>query len=794
MSNNSVSDMLEWLEVEPRTLAWNAILAYDRAKTNTVLLQEYISRFSTGDYLKPITELLANNQTPTHREYLVDYVMDAPRLSFIDSNLENSKARSRQKVMGGTHMVFERPMGAPAWSVTKVALWGPIDGPALEYDIDLKATQGDVGRQGTVSLNIAEGTNYRMTYAETEHLAKFTGERLKAHFSKLPDSQKNFVLNEITIDQDQLLKPVRFVVRTHNKKGSGATLAANENEEEGAVLLFVTMEGESDGALPAINSDLKYLLPDGHSATLLLGHEFFYKKVIIAGLAQISNRAPLEYRVEMMEPGSKVILGVRVTSGRRLVRKEYSKAIDGVSYVCSEMSADIPGAGSDFLNARRNTNSVGGNAFIFFYWQSDNQSQPLTIAGETYSVPTTWKAVGAFNIGINPESFEIELLPFPGEGGGALPTVELWRIPMPDHHRDLIKREFMRWVEDFFTGVARDFALPIRNINVLMLNSLLFRGKNSVQPTSAHFAHDFAMFGQVGPTLTAFTLNNLEPVLGRGDTFYFETVPKLTNVVWNVENVPGSNGKPGIINRTSGVYTAPEAGEFEGDYIRVRVFATAGGQTSSALVSVLRYDIAINPLVQVVGAGDAAGREVSAGALNSNVLDWSVGDPSTGARVVPSIKEGGDHTYYPGPRSDDRNLVFSLDQIIVTNPHTKKTAQSAALVLHQQPNMTVTILPGSGGPANQVRLQAAIGGYVIDPEEEDLSWAVFAGSGRVDPKTGVFTVDPLGAHKFAVVTAHIPGVRGRPSDDGFIILPIPLFAVPEAIGMLTTDQTALSAE
>jgi len=322
---------------------------------------------------------------------------------------------------------------------------------------------------------------------------------------------------------------------------------------------------------------------------------------------------------------------------------------------------------------------------------------------------------------------------------------------------------------------------------------LLFRGKNQVQAQHVNFFYDLAIFGHVGPTLTAFTLNSQEPVIGRGDTFQFSTIPPMSNVTWKVENIPGSDGQPGTIN-TSGRYTAPNAGQFAGDYTRVRVTATAGGNSSSALVSVLRDDIAINPLVQVVGAGDAAGREVSAGALNSNVLDWSVGDPSTGARVVPSIKEGGDHTYYPGPRSDDRNLVFSLDQIIVTNPHTKKTAQSAALVLHQQPNMTVTILPGSGGPANQVRLQAAIGGYVIDPEEEDLSWAVFAGSGRVDPKTGVFTVDPLGAHKFAVVTAHIPGVRGRPSDDGFIILPIPLFAVPEAIGMLTTDQTALSAE
>lgn len=132
MSNNSLDEMYKWLNVEPRTRGWNAILAYDRSKTNAVLLQEYINRFSTGNYLPPITELLQDNQTPTYREYMVNYVMDAPRLSFTNSNLENSKARIRQKVMGGTHMAFERPLGASAWRTTKVALWGPIDGPTLE--------------------------------------------------------------------------------------------------------------------------------------------------------------------------------------------------------------------------------------------------------------------------------------------------------------------------------------------------------------------------------------------------------------------------------------------------------------------------------------------------------------------------------------------------------------------------------------------------------------------------------------------------------------------------------------
>lgn len=789
MSNNSLDDMYKWLDVEPRTRGWNAILAYDRTKTNAVLLQEYINRFSSGDYLQPITESLKDNQTPTHQEYLVDYVMDAPRLSFTNSGLENAKARTRQSVMGGTHMAFERPVGAPAWSVTKVALWMPIDGPTLEYDIELKVTQGAVGRQGTVSLNIAEGLNYRMTYAETEHLAKFTGERLKAYFNKLPEAQKNFVLNEITIDQSHLLKPVRFVVRTHNKKGSGAALAANETEEEGAVLLFVTMEGQSDGALPARNSDLKYLLVEGMSASLLLGHKFFYESLIIEGLRCVATMTPLQYGVEL-KPGTQIIQRVNVSGGARGGGKMYSRTIGGVRY-SSVIQALMPGNGaSDFMRGSNLIKPGELSGLVLVHWKTNGQSPRLDIDGVPHSVRAQWEAISVFTISVDPQSMDLVLT---HEGGGGVPTVDLSTIPMPADHREIMQREFRNWVEDFLNLAMHEYITPVRDFNVLILNSLLFRGKNRVQPKSTYFSHDLAIFGHVGPTLTAFTLNNLEPVIGRGDTFQFSTIPPMSNVTWKVENIPGSDGQPGTIN-SSGRYTAPNAGQFAGDYTRVRVTATAGSSSSSALVSVLRYDIAINPLVQVVGAGDSAGREVSAGALNGDALVWSIADPSTGATVMPSVKEGGDHTYYPGPKSDDRHLFLGLDQIVVTNPHTKKTERSAVLVLHRQTDITITILSGSGVPANQVKLQAAFDITPIDPEEEDLRWAVFAGSGQVDPKTGVFTVDPLGSHKFAVVTAHIPGRGSRVSDDGFIILPIPLYSVPEAIRMLTTDQTALSTD
>ncbi|MNC82433.1 hypothetical protein D3C75_1359460 [compost metagenome] len=61
-----------------------------------------------------------------------------------------------------------------------------------------------------------------------------------------------------------------------------------------------------------------------------------------------------------------------------------------------------------------------------------------------------------------------------------------------------------------------------------------------------------------------------------------------------------------------------------------------------------------------------------------------------------------------------------------------------------------------------------------------------AASAQIDGNTGILTVDPDGPDRFVVVTVY------REIEDvdpfmGHIILPIPLFGVPETIRMLCAD-------
>jgi hypothetical protein len=783
MENNSVEEMLMWLKEEQRTLKWDAILAYDRTKTNAVLMQEYIGRFNTDDYLEPITEEIEDNTTPTQKEYIADYVMDRPRLSFANSSLQNSKAHASMKVIGGSHLTYLKPEGAPVWSISKIALEDSLDGPRVEFDIDLMVSPGSVSSAGQVELKLDAGTDYRLTYVETPHLQKVAGERIKRRFSALSESKKTFVLNQLKFTGDQFLKPKEFFIRTHNKKGAGARLLANEDDNEGSVLLFVTMDGGTNGLFPAGNSGLRYLLPDGYSATVLLGQEYLAKKIFSDGLKKISNSENVVYDVLWGDGGKRIIKFV-ARNGLRKVVENNSVHYNLVDYVSPSIAMPLNTGGANEL-----FEMYLAEEGVLFVWKVNNQQQPLAWSGDASGagfVLSGWNAKARlfFSIDLNSSLMRLNVDPDSVvESGG----VESGHLPLKSGHHRYINEKYLNWLEDFFGYAFRDFIGIVETINLLTLNSLLFRSGDAVKLERVHIPTDLALFGQVGPTLTAFTVSPLETILGHSGEFQFKTEPVRTGVTWKVENIPGSTGNPGTIDASTGLYKAPTAAQLTGDHTRVKVTATAGAHTSSALVSVLRRDITINPLVQTATAGDSRGREMSAGTLDGGALIWNV-DPASGARVVPSLQPEGDHTYFPGPFKP--NTGFSADRVEVKNPRTNKTESSTVVVIHGVPVFTLMIDNTASLPANKVQL-VVVGadGKPIAPGDIDLTWKVLAGSGQVDQKSGVFTVDPAATDKFAAIITTFPSAAPGiiPDSQGYIILPMPLFSIPETIRMLSVD-------
>ncbi|ROM85928.1 hypothetical protein BK652_04955 [Pseudomonas brassicacearum] len=798
MDINSVDTLLDWLKEKPRTLGWGAILAYGRSETNKVLLQEYITRFSTGDFMQPITEEVRDSTTPTQKNFLHNYQMDAPRLSFAGSNLQKSAAKLTMKEVGGTHLSFTKQEGAQQWSLTRVSEKDVLDGPGLKFDIDLTASAGSVTTAGRVELDISNGSNYRLIDMPSEHLQRVAGERFKNHFKGLPETQRVFVLNELRFEPDQFLKPSKFHIRTHNKKDSGVRLLADEDEGEGAVVVFVAMEGDENGYVPIDNADLKYLLPEGHSVTVLLACDMVKEKIMANGLRKVNQLPEFEYDDIIRND---VFYGIRGMKGG--IKEPWGMVSN------SRFDIEIPNLEIKFYNVYEDFPSYF--SFVtpgYPSWLEEGaeikycglavvgvQVQPNVVLrkykGVEYNVPAQILLVYGGGL-----SFELLI-----KNGN---LVFERRTEMVGAHRyvassnelsqyltaedwDLLGEIYQDKLVATLEPAYERFISTLPILNVFTLNSLLFRGGNSISLQSAHTPTDWALFGHVGPNQSAFSITELEPIIPHTVPLQFRTEPLRNDLTWSVRNILGENVPKGVIT-SSGLYTPPTAAEIQRSSVRVVITATDGTHTSSALVSVTKRSLSVNPLIMIATAGDSLGHDVSAGAVDGGRLDWSIQDPASGAEIRPNPAEGKDHSYVPGPAIGDSSPT--VDTIVVTNPRTRVSETTSVLVLHRRALLQVVINEAVTLPENQLQLSIMGVNGPINPGAWNEEWQVLLGGGsaRIDAVTGVLTLDPAGPDKFVVITVLAPPPRPEmASDDGYIILPLPLFTVPETIRMLRAE-------
>lgn len=779
----SLENLLTWLRAAPRTLDWNAIIAYDRTRTNTVLLQEYIARFSTTSYFPPFEGKVPT--TSNEIEWVYDYLVDAPRLSFENSVITAPRAKLTMNVLGGAQVSIANEPGRSA-AVIRVASFDALQGPKYTVDIDLLVAQGSVDSAGRVQLDLGTGTNPLLYFGPTANQRSKGGEFLKSELAGLAPEIKVFVLNEMGSQDGQFLQPESFRLATHAEPGAKVARAANFGE--GAVLLFVTMKGETNGTLPASDKDMQFLIPEGdYSAAILLGQRFLLRKIFFEGLRKLA--AGSQVTCSLTGPAQGFAEGVAAQGTRRVtgitppLTSHFSKAV--LNYV------DMP-LGDDFdLTLDRTNESVS------ISWEGVSESsaeiQPVGSREYRETVSMSWRVVQAFRFQLQTDSGELKLVAIDDgkvrqlklSPGGYTQEPEVY-----EHFAELAET-FETWFASDIDQAFAQFASAVEEIDIFRLNSLLFRGSNIVHFNEARAQGDLSLFGELAPDLTEFVITPLEPKVGPGATLQFRTEPVVPGVTWGVQNIPGITGAPGSID-TNGLYTAPTKAQLEGLFVRVRVTATLGQYSSSALVTVLVRDIVINPFVQVCGAsigGVTQSRELAAGSLSGTALTWKVVG-NTGSSVVPSTVEGGDHTFVA--RDKDPAQTVTLDEVAVTDA-AGKTDSSWVLVVHQPPNAEIKIEQSAPDKA-QLLMDLGLG--PIPPEDGiglGLKWTVLKGGGTIDEK-GVYQADSTSPFRFALVTADLPGPSPQfPPYTGFIILPLPLIELPTLLSALERSDAYFKA-
>lgn len=768
MAGNSKEQLIAWMREQPRTLGWGAILAFNRTDTNTVLQQEYINRFSNDTYLPPAQGYIKGSNV--QGQYITDYVMDAPLLSFDIANIEQEipNARLTMQVVGGTQVTFEEVVGG--LNATRVEVVDPLNGPTLTLKLELVNVPGTVTSAGQVVLDLSRSSDFKLTYSDHLQEQELGGYFFQELFESLPDEKRIMVLNEIIKTPGSTINPTSFKIRT--QAAPGAKSRSAENYGDGAVVVFVAMFGAESGGNP--NENFRYLIPDDagadYSATIVLGNKFFL---------QTQAR-------EMEERG---FIGVDQWNYTEMSSKfwEMKPGAGGFSdsdfwfYFRDGWSAEIP---TPFVwsTGRRGEDvhvSVKDSALEISFVRDNPEQWATTIyaydpapisPGHSAALNIKIDAVCRRSYRLNSQTHVIE----PGAIESSEVTFESsintrWSVdPKAAELHDVCGIYFDDEKRSVLRNSVRRLISILPPLDTFVLDSLLF---SDARVAIKDFAlpGDMAIFGQLGPDLTRFRVDPIKPVVNAGGTQQFSTYPAgQSGLNWTVESLLDEADNPGTIS-SSGLYKAPA--NINGTYIRVRITATSGTASSSALVSVVANDVTVNPIIQTCGATHS--RTLSAGTHGTGALTWSLRTPGNGGKL--EMGTNGKCVYTaPAPPPADPGLLYVIDEIVVRNELTGKSRSAWVMALLANTSLSIVREASAALPPNQARLRAkGEEGYISD---DVIDWEILAGSGAIEE--GVFTQPEVLDNRFAIVlaTLSIPGFKAR----GLMLLPLPLFDYPSS--------------
>ncbi|WP_028633718.1 hypothetical protein [Pseudomonas parafulva] len=677
MARESLEQFIAYLSQAPRTLGWDAILAYDRNKANRLLMQEYIQRFSTNSYFEPLT--FTTEITPGQRwEVTYDYVLDKPRLSFENASIASSRADLSMRIVGGRQLGISRVMGDSQLKITRLKMADALNGATLHVRIELEKSAGSVTDAGAVQIDMTKGTQFYLTFADTDEENRLGGERFKKIFEAWPEEKQHFELNKFGVDPAAFLQPETFLVRTHAAPASDTVAAtvkeAAEQAADGAVLAFIKMKNGKSGTLPPSDEDMHYLLPDNFSMNILLSGRYFFEALVKQWCRMVNAEEPTQ-PVEVTFLGGESgahYTGMEANSGLIVLPEFSGKTENTKNITVHEQSLRFVSEASDketsFQVYRK---KLDGDAHhtISGWWSgvTDTWISVQGKSGNTLGVPIRpfWSVHLRYELDVtgghlqfrkvyDTRQFEI------GEG---------WEILLRDRelgpHQEEIKEVIRAYVLGVVGAAIEKLKVVGDNIDAFRLNGLLFQGgKQTASPSAADIPGDMTLPGHLAPSVTGFQINPVEKIISAGSTFTFTCDPASVRLSWSVSNVAGETGDVGSIDERTGIYTAPSASKMpSSQHKRVIVTArTEAGSSSQALIHLVTRQIGVDPLVMAVSTGKVS-YKITAAALSGQALTWKLSEGAKGElKDAYSIDPDLSGKYYVSPAASSASIRIFDEQ------------------------------------------------------------------------------------------------------------------------------------
>lgn len=804
MSGHSESDLVKWLKERSRLFDWGMIAVMDRAKANRLLTQEYIRHFAEDSYLPPQTgEVDTSNGW---KNTIANAVLDVPRLSFENSNLQNSKARLRMAMVSGNRVRLEKNGD---WQIRRIDQYGPQQRPELQMDLNLADVPGGVKEGGEIFLDLKDSSNFSFGFAGSEDEQRDMGAFFKGKFGELEESKRIYHLGCIQKGGNELLRPDHFYLRTQARD-------PQSKDGDGAVISFIRMEGDLDGSFPSSNDTFKYLIPNDsakdYSAAVAVNGDRVALVQLTRSLQEVIEGACFENKYKE-ESDRRVVVGAELVEGKL--------EIPGIGYKTIEFDGDLEGLVAKYFIGdvvcdlgRAVAVSIlpegkgivvegvleGKVPFNFKYASLDLGSPESTrfatfllssivanlyfISGlpYRYAFRSTYVLDDASG---RLENLSLDIIPEvePELPAANFPPPDKWPEPpeLPGFENlealiaflgGAILRMYAEMIYDVraavqgadlsLSGYIKDalnksFAVST-SVDQLIDETIKLNFHHAIVRDKTRLPRDVIAFGKVNPSLTSFVVDDLEPVLVAGSTKKFSTIPARDDVQWSVE--PEGCGR---VDPTTGAYTAPALEAFDGPFIRARVIAKSMGAESSALVTVVRQGLMLNPLLVTAMPGDEV--KLEAGVLGSaGELVWRFKNENPHGRFKDPGATSSEVIYIAG---NDKDNAYLFDTVEVENTVTNEKCTSLIVTKTKATELIVEIVD-SDVEAGTLRLVGKINDNVVDAD-----WTLISGPGRVSEKEGVYTLDDTHGEPFAVISARYV-VQGFIYFTGMVIIPLPL--------------------
>ncbi len=783
-ANNTLDGLVNWMANPANNvmLGWDAIAAMDRSKVNSLLLQEYIHRFSANTYLPPVS-----GQVPTvvneWMESIHEFLLDAPRLAFVNDDLGNSHATLTCVILGGTQLTLKK--NVDTWGLVKLTRIDPLQGPKLTLDLSLDEVAGLVDDDGRVKLDLRHSDNFILTFAESAYERKLGGDFFKDLFNQLPDEKRIWTLGVIEVGSNASMRAESFKLRTQTRPLTEQELRAG-NAGDGAILTFICMEDGSPGG--DIPIEYRYLIPEyyskGYSATVLFAKERINKAVSIVQTVADALSAVIEnLKFEYVTDANGRVIKATAKSGSLTV--PYSSedlnpvTLDGKSVTPRVVRHGASYSATGGLSPL--TITLDGDRNALLTWKSEasgavtlellDSDYPVYVAATIFSFDVTCDYVFSelsddlvLKPTLNTDVLVGEMTFVATDGTTPVGDVRdvliiITAIAVGRNQKDMV------WEIQSRLDEVLPTPLPV---SAFIQESIQLNFNRAIVSDILRAPGDIAAFGYVAPATTAFVISPQEHVMAVDSSIKFVTYPANMAVDWNAEKLHGASEDAGGIT-TDGKYYAPEALSMNEPFIRVRITATdkATDYHSSALVTVVASSVSLNPLIQVCDAGSSV--ELAAGVLGTDEVSVSIRNPVEGesGELLPSALPDGDYTYVAIPAGEQINKTYVLDEVVLsTQPF---SASAWVLVQLKAPFLTVqaTVEEQQGTQIKSVRLQAFANGTA-----KDALWSRPLG-GPGEMNGSVYIAAEQTDKHFVLIVASIEHPQ-LGTLQGHIILPLPL--------------------